>query len=837
VNLLYAQRPSRYINNELNSIHKKGLVRVALAFPDVYEVGMSHLGLKILYHIVNSLPYASAERVFSPWLDHEDSLRKEGILLSSLESKSPLRDFDIVGFSLQYELSYTTVLNMLHLGGLPARSEERLGMKGLPLVIAGGPCTLNPYPMAAFIDAFLIGDGEDAVKEILDIFLQWKQDGTSDKITLLGSLAEVGGVFVPSLGKCRKVSRRIVRSLEDAPFPDSPILPFTNIVHDRINIEIARGCSMGCRFCQAGMACRPVRERSPARILELAENSLKNTGYSDLSFTSLSAGDYSCLLPLLSEFNRKFHGERVAISLPSLRVASVNSGILREIKTVRKTGFTMAPEAGTDRLRAVINKDFTEESYVAALEVLFREGWKNLKLYFMTGLPTERDEDIEAIPEMVAKAIKISRKLTGRHVNISVGVSSFIPKPHTPFQWFGQNDIAVLKEKNGYLKKALLRKGIKYKGHDEEMSLLEAVFARGDERLCGLIESAWSLGCRLDAWTESFDFVKWTRAMETTGIDAFAFARREIPPESPLAWDNIETGVTKEYLRKEYLNALSSTFTQDCRNRCLNCGLKCGADSQKGGPEAVPEMPHSPSEEMRGHTPSKRITERTRIGEQSPSIRVRLEYSKTGDARYLSHLELMTALIRALRRAEFPLKYSSGFHPSPKVSFGPALGVGIAGLREYLDMELFPPYELDYCLMRLNRTLPPGLHARNLTAVYGGEKSLDSSIIKYTYEVRNGNKFAVGLFMQKDEVFVTRKDKIINIREMVDAIEPAEGGAFLLTVHDLDEGLNRVRLDELLPVIFNVPAEELEVTRTSLFLRRGGLPEETGKRRIWAARS
>jgi radical SAM family uncharacterized protein/radical SAM-linked protein len=831
VNLLYSQRPSRYINSEWNAVYKKARVRVALAFPDAYEVGMSHLGLKILYHIVNSLPYASAERVFSPWLDHEDALKKEGSLLSSLESKSPLRDFDIVGFSLQYELSYTTVLNMLHLGGVPVRSEERFGTKGVPLVIAGGPCTMNPYPMSAFIDAFLIGDGEDAIKEILDIFLQWKQEGTPDKLSLLRALAEVEGVFVPCLGKDRKVRRRIIHSLEDAPFPDRPILPFANIVHDRVNIEIARGCSMGCRFCQAGMACRPVRERSPAKILELAENSLKNTGYSDVSFTSLSAGDYSCLLPLLSEFNRKFHGKRVAISLPSLRVASVSPGILRQIRTVRKTGFTMAPEAGTDRLRAVINKDFTEESYVAALEVLFREGWKNLKLYFMTGLPTERDEDIEAIPEMVTKAIKISRKLTGRHVNISVGISSFIPKPHTPFQWFGQNSLALLKEKNGYLRRGLLRKGIKYKGHDEEMSLLEAVFARGDERLSDLIESAWSLGCRLDAWTESFDFGKWTKAMETTGIDAAGFATREISPEMPLAWDNIETGVTKEYLRKEYLNALSSTFTQDCRKRCLNCGLKCGPDAQKGGPEAVCAFPES----RESAPPGQHLAERMRVEEQSPSIRVRLAYSKTCDARYLSHLELMTALIRALRRAEFPLKYSSGFHPSPKVSFGPALGVGIAGLREYLDMELFPPYDLAHCLWRLNQTLPRGLHAGSLTAVYGKEKSLDSSIMKYMYEIRNGDKAGVGRFMQKDEVLVTRKDKVVNIREMVDEIAPGEGGAFLLTVHDLDEGRTRVRLDEVLPAIFNVPVEELEVTRTSLFFRDSPA-EESAKRGIWAAR-
>ncbi len=496
MNLLSFQRPSRYINSETNSIHKKAPVTVALAFPDIYEVGMSHLGLKILYSIVNNLPFASAERVFSPWLDLEDAMKKKGIILSSLESSRPLKDFDIVGFSLQYELSYTTVLNMLDLGGIPIRADERLDMGGSPLIIAGGPCTSNPMPMSAFVDVFLIGDGEDAIKEILHTYHKWKNEGLNNKHSLLTSLAKIGGVYVPFLGKDQIIHRRFIKSLEDAPFPDNPAVPFTSIIHDRVNIEIARGCSRGCRFCQAGMICRPVRERSPEKVLDLAERSLKNTGYDSISFTSLSAGDYSCLLQLMNEFNGRFYNERISMSLPSLRVASVNSDILKEIKSVRKTGFTIAPEAGTDRLRALINKDFSEETYIRALETLFKERWLNLKLYFMTGLPTETEADIAAIPEMVLQAVKISKKLTGRHVNISVGVSSFIPKPHTPFQWFGQNNLDVLKEKNNYLKRMFLKKGVKFKGHDEEMSLLEAIFARGDESLSGLIDLILSINLR-----------------------------------------------------------------------------------------------------------------------------------------------------------------------------------------------------------------------------------------------------------------------------------------------------------------------------------------------------
>ena len=585
MNLLSFQKPGRYINREANSIYKKAPVTVALAFPDIYEVGMSHLGLRILYGLINNISFASAERVFSPWLDLDDAMKKQGVLLSSLESKRPFKDFDIIGFSLQYELSYPTVLNMLHLGGIPLRSEERLNKKGWPLVIAGGPCTINPMPMSAFIDAFLIGDGEDAITDILNVYHEWKKDNTEDKLRLLSALSDIEGVFVPSVNKDKKVNRRIVHSLEDAFFPDSPVVPFTTIIHDRINIEIARGCSMGCRFCQAGMAYRPVRERSPERILSLAERSLKNTGYDSLSFTSLSAGDYSCLHQLLREFNKRFYEKRISVSLPSLRVASVNSDLLKEIKAVRKSGFTIAPEAGTDRLRSVINKDFTSEIYTATLESLFKSGWNNLKMYFMSGLPTETDEDITAIPEMVFEAIKISKKLTGRRVNISVGISSFVPKPHTPFQWFGQNDMNILKEKNHYLKKAFLRKGVKYKGHNEEMSMLEAALARGDESLSGLIEEAWSCGCRLDAWTESFDFEKWKKAIDTSGIDAADFATREFDKDAALPWENINTGITKEYLLSEYTNALSGKFTSDCREKCHNCGLKCKTEDKKESTE------------------------------------------------------------------------------------------------------------------------------------------------------------------------------------------------------------------------------------------------------------
>lgn len=818
MNFLSFQKPSRYIDSEVNAVYKKAPVTVALAFPDIYEVGMSHLGLKILYSIINSVPYASAERVFSPWIDLGDAMKKNDVVLTSLESRRPLKDFDIVGFSLQYELSYTTVLDMLSLGGIPVRSGERLDRKDFPLVIAGGPCTANPAPMSAFIDAFLVGDAEDAVHEILQTYYSWKVAGSGDRGDLLKMLAAQEGVYVPALGKKEIIKRRIISSLDNAPFPCSPVVPYAGIIHDRVAIEIARGCSQGCRFCQAGMTYRPVRERSPETILDLAEQSLNNTGHDSISFTSLSAGDYSCLPQLLHEFNSRFAGKQISMSLPSLRVASVNREILREIRTVRKTGFTIAPEAGTERLRAVINKDFTTDRYIHALETLFQEGWLNLKLYFMTGLPTETEYDIEAIPDMVLQAIKISKKLTGRHVNISVGVSSFIPKPHTPFQWFGQNDLAVLKEKNSYLRKAFLRRGVKYKGHNEEMSLLEAVFARGDENLSGVIEAAWANGCRLDAWTETFDFGRWAEAMDQTGINAAAYARKTYELESSLPWDNISSGVSKEFLWKEYQRAQSAEHTADCREQCQSCGLKCKIDAPAPGAGAF--------------FPGKSAA-LIRI-QPAASVKMRLEYEKSGMARYLSHLELTTALLRAMRRAGFPLRYSGGFHPLPKISFGPALRVGVAGLREYLDMEIVPPADKRTLLIKLNQTLPGGIKAGRLEDLRGREKSLNSFIIRYAYLIKHNSENAVRRFLSRDEAIIRRNDKQINIKNMVEELVMDDEHTIQMTM--CDQGEIKARLDEIIPEVFNVPVEDLDITRTAMFGWDGGWVEVMQRGVTWAAK-
>ncbi len=793
-------KPSRYIGHEINAFRKDGSeVSIALAFPDLYEVGMSHIGLKILYEVINDIDYASAERVFMPAVDMANFLKANRQPLRTLETGRPIAEFDILGFSLQYELSYTTVLEMLSLSEIPMTTEDRLNSKNkMPIVIAGGPCTVNPLTMSAFIDAFFIGEAEEAIVELIQTFRKAKQSGIRDRLEFLKLIADIEGFYVPVVHQKKgPVKRRFIEDLDKAPFPLRPVLPYMSVVHDRIAIEVTRGCPRGCRFCQAGVIYRPFRMRSIETILYIAEEALKNTGHDTVSFASLSAGDYPCLLDAMRAFNSLFRARNVSLSLPSLRVGSINKEILKELKAVRKSGFTIAPEAATDRLRRVINKDFTNDDYERTIVELFEAGWLNLKLYFMIGLPTERWEDIEAIPRMAHRALKVAKAKTRRFVNVSVTVSPFIPKAHTPFQWFGQISFEQIQEALGFLRSKLADKGLKYKGHDPKMGLLEAVFSRGDEGLSPLIKRAWELGAVLDGWSEHFDFGIWQRAADEVGIDLNAYAQRDFDIEALLPWEIIDTGVEKAFLVEQYRTAISEQFTPPCDRACSQCGLNCGAGLDLPlieGPKEIKIV----SPPMGQH-----------------KIKVRACFSKTGILRDLSHLELSHLILRALRRAGVRVAYSQGFNPAPLVSFGPPLSVGVQGLNEYFDMEVFGQIDIKLTMQSLNNTLPEGVRISEMALIPLNSPSLTGFIRRYDYLINTNRPIDNAKVFSEHEITIHRDSKEIDLRANIYELKKVSETSVHLSLIDRDS--QKARLAEILKVLFGCELSDLDVTRTAMY--------------------
>ncbi|MGQ9498045.1 MAG: TIGR03960 family B12-binding radical SAM protein [Desulfotomaculales bacterium] len=589
------EKPARYVGGELNAVAKdwdKVRIRIAFAFPDAYEVGMSHLGLHILYRAVNDRPDALMERVFAPWPDMEGMMRRERIPLFSLESRRPIRDFDVVAFTLQYELTYANVVNMLDLAGLPLTTDER--NERVPLVIAGGPCALNPEPLAEFIDVFFIGEGEEVIHEFVDCFIAAREQGLGRRDLLL-KLAAVPGAYVPALyrvtyrndgsidsiipvdkGVPYRVRRRLVQDLDAVPFPTRPVVPYLSPVHDRAVLEVFRGCTRGCRFCQAGMIYRPVRERAPEKLLNLAEELLRTTGYDEISLASLSTVDYSRLRELIRALDARYRPEKVSISLPSLRADAFAVDIARTIQEVRKSTLTFAPEAGTQRLRDVINKQVTEEDLLTAVEAAFKAGWLRVKLYFMIGLPTETDEDIEGIAALARKVLEVGRTCgvpRGR-LSVTVSVASFVPKAHTPFQWEPQAALEVLTARQAWLKRHLRGPGLACNWHDARMSFLEAVFARGDRRLGAVLRRAQTRGCRFDGWHEQFRYQAWLDAFTAAGIRPESYAYRRFDYKDILPWEHIDSGVSKTFLATEHARALRGEVTLDCRaGICTGCGV------------------------------------------------------------------------------------------------------------------------------------------------------------------------------------------------------------------------------------------------------------------------
>lgn len=590
------QKPARYTGGEFGSIVKPAQeveATIALAFPDVYEVGMSYLGFKILYHLINRVEGVAAERVYAPWIDMEEKMRQRNIPLRTLESEKRLCECDIVGFTLQYELSYTNILNMLDLGGIPLLAADRSDAD--PFVIVGGPCVYNPEPLADFFDFAIIGEGEEIMVEVMEAYKAWKAAGKAGgRQGFLLEVVKLKGIYVPSFYNVAYnedntiasvtpnraeapaiIEKRVVEDMNSIDFPTAPVVPFGEIVHDRIMLEVFRGCSRGCRFCHAGMVYRPVRERKPGLLKDLARQLVDNTGYNEISLVSLSSADYSCLAPMVHDMIEEFKEERVSVSLPSLRIDSFSVDIAKEVQAVRKSGLTFAPEAGSQKMRDVINKGVTEEDLMNAVGAAFASGWSSVKLYFMIGLPYETDEDVLAIADLAKKVQYKYFQVTGkRGCKVTVSASSFVPKPYTAFQWFGQNQLEEIRRRQFLLKDALKVKNISFQYHDAKTGIIEAVFARGDRRLGKALLLAWEKGARFDGWTDCFSYDRWVEAIAETGLDKEFYASRNRGEKEVFPWEHVQPAVARGFLWREWQKAQAQELTHDCRrSSCTGCGV------------------------------------------------------------------------------------------------------------------------------------------------------------------------------------------------------------------------------------------------------------------------
>lgn len=818
--LSLCEMPSRYLGGEINA-QKKDLSKVdlkyALCFPDLHEIGTSYFGAQILYHILNKEKNIAAERFFTPAPDMEQLLKQRKLPLLSMESKVDLASFDIIGMSLLYELNFTNILTMLDLSKIPFLSKDR--DDSYPLIIAGGPCAFNPEPVADFFDAIVIGDGEEVVLEISKIYIKWKKEGDGLKNSILNLLSEIEGVYVPSFFKpiydqdkiqrleplkkgYTKIKRAILEKLDSASFPVAPIVPFGKPVHDRLRLEIARGCSKGCRFCQAGMIYRPVRERPVKSLLKIAKESSKNTGYKDVSLLSLSTGDYSCLEYLMENILTINENHMTSISLPSIRAEKLTPNIMEIIKKVRKTGFTIAPEAGSQRLRNIINKNITEQEIFDAVKNAFDLGWRNIKLYFMMGLPFETDEDIEKIVDLSHRLADIKTK---HNAQVSVSVANFIPKAHTPFQRSAQISSEKAKEKLQYLKDNLKHWKTKLKWQDPNMSQLEGVFARGDRKLCSLLIKAWENGCRLDGWTDKFRYDLWEKAFEQTGIDPLFYTTRKRKDDEILPWDHIDSGISAKFFEKELEKAEKGEITEDCRDvDCTGCGI---CDFEKIKP-------------VIGSALSLKQSVKTNGGDKDKEIvfqKYKIFYSKLKSMKYLGHLEFAKIIRRAIRRAGIKVKYTKGFNPNIKLSFDNPLPVGMESEQEYFILFVDSTLKKDQIKSELNLSFPPGIAITDISFFSKKDQNF-SDIAKYKivfkdYTVTQEN---IDEFMALTEWLVegvNKKGKKINIdlRKTVVKIEFIDQLSIQMVLKKYKE--KTVRPSEILLKCFKVSKEIVQTAR------------------------
>ena len=816
------EKPTRYTGREHGSRRKDWSAvqaRICLAFPDVYDIGMSHLGYRILYKILNDDPRTLAERCYTPWIDLQAELTTRGLPLVSLESGRPLSDFDVVGFSLQFELTYTNILTMLDLGGIPLRSADR--SDDHPLVIAGGPVATHAEPMADFIDAFLIGDGEEAAAEIALCWTSAKREGLGRRARLV-RLANLEGVYVPSLYATHvdadtglevvsgpalepvpfPIRRRVLENLNRFPFPDDGPVGGPEAIFDRMSIEVARGCTEGCRFCQAGMIYRPVRERDPLEVVRTVERALDKSGQDEVSLTALSTADVSAISPLIRDLARKTAPERVSLGVASLRAYGLAEDLLDDMRQVRATGLTFAPEAGTQRMRDVINKNVTEPQLIETANRVFSRGFDKMKLYFICGLPTETDEDVLGIVQVGKNALAVGKRL-GARATVTTSVSVHVPKPHTPFQWCAMDTPEQIAHKQRLLRDAARdARGLKLRMHDPGSSFLEAVIARGDRRLGAVIEHAYRAGARFDSWEGRVQLDLWRAAFEAHGVDDARYLGT-LPVGARLPWDHIDVGLEDGFLAREYRKSLHGRLSPPCgkakamfvhhdnardaaadqrRLVCYDCGIACdlgqmrerriGALREFGADEPAErrQLPLITNAERRKHQPE--VFRPLRSG--SAPVRYRLSFHKTGAAALLGHLDLMREVPRIIRRAGVKTAYTTGFHPKPDLSFGPALSLGVASLDEWVDVKLIDAPES--LLAQLNEAVAPGLWFTGAQALGANDPGIN--------RILDGARYVIGLggevldvegqirdFMAKDTHVVRRQiegvGKSVDVRSFV----------------------------------------------------------------------
>ncbi|MCP4404422.1 MAG: TIGR03960 family B12-binding radical SAM protein [bacterium] len=852
--LPHVARPIQYVGAEVNAVRKpwdETGVKIALCFPDSYEIGMSHLGLHLLYQVLNAETDVLAERIYAPAVDMEALMRMRDIPLFSLESHRAAAEFDLIGFTLQYELSASNILNMLSLAGIPFSAKDR--SEDFPLLMAGGPCACNPEPLADFFDFVVIGDGERIVPRIVERYRDWKTSGAG-KQEFLKVLCALPGIYVPSFYEARyhvsgevaeivpmlpdvpeSVQQVIEPDLDALPYLSAPLVPYLKTIHDRLTLEVMRGCPRGCRFCQAGFIYRPKRERSPEYLLQLAQSLLAKSGYDETSLSSLSTGDYSQIASLMEVMMQHCETSRVALSLPSMRVSTLTEKMAAVIRRVRKTGFTIAPEAGSQRLRNAINKGISEADILQTAEEAFASGWDLLKLYFMIGLPTETEEDLDGILDLVVHIRKNGRRFSRRKVKLNVALSSFVPKANTPFQWEPMDSFNELQRKQEDLKRRLRAQKADVKWNDVRSSYLEGVFARGDRRLSRVLMEAHALGAKFDGWHEHFDFSIWTKAFEKANIDPEFYLYRTRTEQEVLPWDHLRTGISKHYLWQERLKALQENETAPCDRHCRRCGL-CSDDLYQIDSAPVSNAQKESPATNGARSEQEAPAEHRRVENLPKAFRLRVMFTKTGLLRFLSHRELVRMFQRAASRLNAPLAYSQGFHPHPQISFGPALPVGGEGLRELVDFFFTEAVAVEQFASNMNDTLPSDVRVLEAFPVELKAPSLSAELRRFIIRVSSTEdlvqqgfdlsffRTCLDEFHSREEFFVEtfkKRTEAVDIRPYITVLEfhPDERGLPCVEM-TLDTHQNvMMKPEEVLHLVCGIPYEKIldfRITRIAM---------------------